>query len=597
MKLAALSIIFLFLIAIETRAQFSIVYSFDSTQDSLLFHTTIQAAKTVQDSLKGVEILRGYLQELRKRAYLEASFDSLSVKDSFFNVKCHIGSRYQGAIIRNGNVPAVFLSAIGFNEKQKKNTLFSIDDMAAMEEKLLQQAENSGYPLAQVWLDSVVIGNGQISAALMLQTGSLFTFDTLKIEGFAHIKPSFLHQYLDIKKGAVFNRSKILDVSSRLAELTFLLARQKPTVTFKENNTASVNLLLDTKKASQWDFLVGILPNTNVDGSQKFTITFNGHADFHNILGMGERFFANFENLRPQSPRLNLKTTLPYLLNTPFGFDGAFDLYKRDSLYLESHLTLGTQYFLGNNNNLKLFWNRYKANNLIINKLQVISSKKLPSTLDVSSQNFGLEWSQSRLDYRFNPRKGYTFLLRGSAGIRQVRKNLDIVSLKDPNDALFNFTKLYDTLDLTSFQYKIETHYHFYVPVFKRSTVKIGLQTAWLFTSSPISLNEQYRIGGHQLLRGFNEESIFATQYAIGTLEYRLHIGLNSYLYAFTDMGFVADVSHLTKRFDTPLGFGAGITFETKVGLFGFTLAAGRENGNPIDLKNTKTHFGYISLF
>ena len=45
------------------------------------------------------------------------------------------------------------------------------------------------------------------------------------------------------------------------------------------------------------------------------------------------------------------------------------------------------------------------------------------------------------------------------------------------------------------------------------------------------------------------------------------------------------------------IGFGAGIIFETKVGLFGFTLAAGREKGNAVDLRNTKTHFGYVSLF
>jgi outer membrane translocation and assembly module TamA len=284
---------------------------------------------------------------------------------------------------------------------------------------------------------------------------------------------------------------------------------------------------------------------------------------------------------------------VPYVLNTPFGFDGAFDLYKRDSLYLETHLTLGSQYELGANNYLKLFWNRYKANNLIINKLQVISSKKLPPTLDISSQTFGLEWSHQGVDYRFNPRKGFSILLRGGAGLRQVRKNLDILSLKDPNDAAFNFSKLYDTLSLNSFQYKIETQLAAYLPVFKRSTLKIGLQTGGLFTSSPVSLNEQYRIGGSKLLRGFNEESLFATQYAVGTLEYRLLIGRNSYLYAFSDMGYIADVSRSSKFFHAPMGFGAGITFETKVGLFGFSLAAGQDTNQALDLRN----FGYISLF
>jgi outer membrane protein assembly factor BamA len=596
MKIVILFLSFFFL-SIETHAQLSMVFQFEKPRDSLIFTTTFQPPKIVQDSFKGAEILRGYLQEFRKQAYLEVSFDSVSVKDSFFMVKCHIGNRYQWVTIRQGNMPPTFLHSVDFSTKYKENNPFSLNEMLDLEENLLQYAENNGYPFAQVWLDSLVIEKGQISAALMLEKGQLFTFDTLKIEGFVHIKPSILQHYLDIKKGVVFNRSKILKISQRLSELTYLQERQKPTVIFKENNTATINLLIDAKKASRWDFLVGILPSTTANGSQKFNITFNGNADFQNILGIGERIFANFENLRPQSPRLNLKLTVPYILNSPFGFDGAFDLYKRDSLYLETRLTLGTQYFLGNNNYLKLFWHNYKANNLIINKLQVISSKKLPPTLDVSTHTFGLEWSRQHLDFRFNPRTGFSILLRGSAGVRQVRKNLDILSLKDPNDALFNFSRLYDTLNLTDFQYKIETQADFYVPVFKRSTVKIGAQSGWLFNATPVSLNEQYRIGGSRLLRGFNEETIFATQYAVGTLEYRLLIGRNSYLYAFTDIAYVANVSRATRQFDTPIGFGAGITFETKVGLFGFTLAAGREKGNAIDLKNTKTHFGYISLF
>ena len=587
----------LFLLSIEAKSQLSMVFHFDTAQDSPFFYKTFQPPKTIQDSSKGFEILRGYLQVLHKQAYLEASFDSVCVRDSFFTVKCHIGNRYQWATIRNGNVPPAFLSSMGFNEKQFGKKPFMLTEMTHLEDNLLQQAENNGYPFAKVYLDSIAMENARISAALTLETGYFYTFDTLNIDGFARIKPSFLQHYLDIKKGGIFNRSKIGLISQRLAELTFLQERRQPTVTFKENNTARINLLLDAKKASRWDFLVGILPNTALNGSQKLTITFNGNADFQNILGMGERIFANFENLRPQSPRLNVKLTVPYILNAPFGFDGAFDLYKRDSLYLETHLILGAQYFIGGSNYLKLFWHRYNANNLIVNKLQVISSKKLPATMDVSTQTFGLEWSQQHVDYRFNPRKGFSLILRGSAGVRQVQKNLDILSLKDPNDALYNFSKLYDTLALSSFQYKIETKSDFYLPIFKRSTVKMSLQSGWLFAASPVSLNEQYRIGGNRILRGFNEEAIFATQYAVGTLEYRLLIGRNSYLYTFLDMGYVADVSRTTRQFDTPLGFGAGISFETKVGLFGFTLATGRENSNPIDLKNTKTHFGYISLF
>jgi hemolysin activation/secretion protein len=58
--------------------------------------------------------------------------------------------------------------------------------------------------------------------------------------------------------------------------------------------------------------------------------------------------------------------------------------------------------------------------------------------------------------------------------------------------------------------------------------------------SSPnIFRNELFQIGGYRLLRGFDEESIFATQYGVGTVEYRFLSGLNSYFFAFADIGWV----------------------------------------------------------
>ena len=593
--------IFLFFTLIfhlESYAQLSMQIVFENEKDSLFFiKNQLDFSKKLTDSAAVVSLLRGVTGSFHKQAYLESSFDFISKKDSILILKFHLGNRYEWAQLRNGNVSEAFLAQVGYREKLFENKAFIYSEIVDIEEKLLSYAEDNGYPFAQVWLDSLVIQNSQISAALMMKTGAIFKFDTINTEGSVKISSTYLQNYLELKKGAFFSRSKILQISRRLADLPFLSERKKPTITFKENNTATINLFLENKKASRWDFLVGVQPNTTTNGSQKFTITFNGNADFQNLLGLGERIFANFENLRPQSPRLNLKVTYPYILNFPFGFDGSFDLYKRDSVYIETHLNLGAQYMLGGNDYLKLFWNNYKSNNLIINALQITQTKQLPATLDISTNTFGLELFKQKLDYRFNPRRGWSLILRGSAGVRQVRKNSDILNLKDSSDSTFNFSKLYDTLSLKNFQYTISSQSAYYVPFLKRGVLKIGIQGGFIFTTSPISQNEQYRIGGNRILRGFNEESIFASRYAVGTLEYRFLLGRNSYLYAFGDVGYVEDVTRTTRRYDTPIGFGAGITFETKVGLFGFTLAAGREQGNPIDFRNTKTHFGYVSLF
>jgi outer membrane protein assembly factor BamA len=588
----------LFLIALfESKAQKALVYHFENAKDSTFFIKNINPPQTASDSANALQILRGSVLTLHRQAFLEASVDSFVAIDTFFHAYIRVGARYEWAHLRNGNVSDAFLAQVGFREKLFENKAFIYSEIADIEYKLLTYAEDNGYPFAQVWLDSLQINEGKLSAALMMQTGEVFRFDTLNTEGLARVSPKFLQNYLSLKKGELFNRSKVLSISQRIAELPFLQERKKPLVKFLEDRTAVLYLFLDPKKASKWDFLVGVLPNTTPSGDQKFTVTFNGNVDFHNLLGLGERIFANFENLRPESPRVNLKLAYPYILNLPFGFDGSFDLYKRDSAYLETNLNLGAQYLLGGNDYLKLFWNQYSSNNLIINKLQVISNKKLPNTLDVETNTIGLEFSKQRLDYRFNPRRGWSVLLRGGAGVREVRKNADILNLKDPNDATYNFAKLYDTVSVKSFQYVVDSKLEYYIPFLKRAALKIGMTSGLKFTSAPISLNEQYRIGGNKILRGFDEESVFATRYVIGTLEYRLLIGRNSYLYLFGDAGYIENVTRTAQGYDQPLGFGAGITFETGVGLFGVSLAVGKQQDNAFDFRNIKTHFGYVSLF
>jgi outer membrane protein assembly factor BamA len=592
--------------ALHCSAQLPIIYRFESRQDSLFFQKNKDILpKTTPDSASIAQILRGGIFTLHRQTYLEAAVDSVlflekktkkdTIKEAIVYV--HLGKPYKWGKLRNGNVDAAFLTQIGFRERLLNGKPLLASEIFEIEERLLNYAENNGYPFARVWLDSFTAKNSEISAALMLKTGAVFIIDSIHTEGGAKIGARFLENYLDCRKGDIFSRAKILKISQRLAELPYLVERKRPSVSFTEIKTARLTLFLENKKASKWDFLVGVQPTTTIDGAQKFLITFNGKADFQNVLGRGERLYLNFENVRPESPRLNVKVTYPFILNLPFGFDGAFDLYKRDSTYLETQANLGGQYMLSGADYVKVFWQNYNSKNLTINSLQIIGAKKLPPTLDINTNMFGLEFQKQTLDYRFNPRRGFLGILRGSAGIRQVQRNSDILALTDASNPKFDFSTLYDTVTLRSFQYRIDLKADIFLPILKRAALKIGITSGVLLTTAPISQNEQYRLGGSRLLRGFDEESLFATRYVVGTLEYRLLIGRNSYLYTFGDGGYIQNLTRTSRTFDTPIGFGAGITFETQVGLFGVSLAVGKQAANPIDFRNVKTHFGYVSLF
>ena len=48
---------------------------------------------------------------------------------------------------------------------------------------------------------------------------------------------------------------------------------------------------------------------------------------------------------------------------------------------------------------------------------------------------------------------------------------------------------------------------------------------------------------------------------------------------------------------DTPYSIGFGMAFETKAGIFNISYGVGKNNNQPFELKNSKVHFGYISVF
>ncbi|MEN9610838.1 MAG: hypothetical protein RLZZ628_1652 [Bacteroidota bacterium] len=594
-----ITILMIFFLNAFLHGQNRLLLSFTNQADSVYFEKKLKKQFALEgDSTFWIQNLTQWVQKQQTDGFLEASLDTFFRHDTtVWKAQIHIGKQYIWSQLKRGNVPNFFLNAIGFNEKLFKHKVFNFNEIQRIQDNILAYSENHGYPFAQIKLDSIELENGKVSATLRLDLGALMTIAGLETEGSSRLSLQYLENYLDIHKGMVFNKSKIIAISKLLNTIPFVAEKAKYLITFR-GTEAMIRLFLDNKPANNLDGILGVQPTTNLlNGGQKFVITATGQAALQNSFNHGEKLAAQIEQLSPQSPKLLLNANFPYLFNLPFGADGAFSVLKQDTTWLDVRGNLGMQYRLSGEDYFKGFWESTNLYNLTINEKQIIETHQLPDRLDVNINAFGLEYRQQRLDYAINPRRGWVATLRASAGLRQVRQNTSIITLKDPLYPNFDFTRLYDTISRQSYQYKINTNFEYYVPFFQRSVLKIGLQTGFIFTTSPIATNEQYRIGGAKGLRGFDELSIFATRYLVSTVEYRLLLGKNNYLYTFWDIGAIENKTLNTQKNDIPMGFGGGLTFETPVGLFGFGLGVGRERGNSIDFRNIKTHFGYIRLF
>jgi outer membrane protein assembly factor BamA len=225
------------------------------------------------------------------------------------------------------------------------------------------------------------------------------------------------------------------------------------------------------------------------------------------------------------------------MFKSPFGLNTSFDLYKKDSSYVNINLVLGGQYMVSSFQSVNIFLQSQRTNVLTVDTNQIFVSKKLPELADGSSLNLGVLYTLNKTDYRFNPRRGTETLMNLAMGTRKLRENDAILNMHDPYNPTFEYSSLYDSVKTKSYQVRIRMEAAHYFPLTKFSTFKTAAQFG-LFQSQAIFRNELFQIGGYKLLRGFDEESIFVSQFLVLTAEYRYLIGMNSYLFGFLDFGW-----------------------------------------------------------
>lgn len=528
---------------------------------------------------RGNEI-QNVLFHLYDNAYLTASIDS-STGDSLKEIVfVRVGEQYKWAMLRKGNVEEGILSEVGYREKFFSGKPFYYKDAGKIQEKILTYCENNGYPFASVKLDSIIIAGTSLSASLNLQKNNLIKIDSVVNNGSAKISSIYLQSYLGIRNGDLYNEALVKKIGTRIKELPFVKEKIPFRVLFPGEN-AKVELFLEKKRASQFDGIVGLLPDNKTG---KILFTGDVRLKLNNSFNRGELLELNWRRLQVSTQDLKMRFIFPFLFKTPFGIDVNFKLYKKDSTYLEVNPNIGIQYHLSGGNYFKAFVNRKQLT--LINTKGLENLTALPPYADITSTIYGISIKSEKLDYRLNPRKGYSLIGTVGAGNKIIKKN-------DNLDAT-----IYDGLKLKTAQYNAELEAEIFLPIKNRSTIKLGTKSAYL-QNSTLFQNELFRMGGLKTLRGFDEESILASQYYIFTLEYRYLLEENSYLYFFGDGAYYENqsISFTGDRYDTPYGFGAGISFETKAGIFSINYALGKQFDNPIDLRGGKVHFGIVNYF
>ncbi|MFO0356925.1 MAG: hypothetical protein ACK50A_08225 [Sphingobacteriaceae bacterium] len=533
--------------------------------------------QTKSSALNELNQLQFFFQS---KGYLLATADTLEQNSNLLKVDINAGKQYKWAYLKMGNLNPSLASKIGFSEKLYLNKPFNNKQVVQLQEKVLNYYENNGYPFASIQLDSIEVDSEAVKATINVKKHELFKIDSVVVYGNAKVNQKFLTRYISIYPGKPYNELALKTCGNKLRQLPFIY-QTKPQLVRLTNKTNKLILFLDKKNASQFDGIIGVQPDANTG---KTILTGDVKIKLMNgILHNGETFDLEWRRLQSLTQDFKGKFIYPYMFGSSFGSDYMLKIYKRDTSFIDIHNDVGIHYYFSGLNYFKLNFKQRNSN--LISTYGLGNVTTLPVYADVSTQMNGIGFFFEKLDYRFNPKKGIAIQLNASAGSKKIKKNPKI------NDIAYN------NIVLNSTQYLYDAVINGYINLRNNNVLRLGLQSASIFGNGPIFKNELLRIGGLKTIRGFDEESIFTTFYAIPTIEYRFLFAENSNIIVFAEGAFYEMNSFNNYINDTPISLGTGINIETKAGILSINYALGNQFGNGFDARNGKIHFGLTALF
>ena len=514
------------------------------------------------------------------------------ISDSLTIVSIAKGKSFKWARIGFNFDEKIIGNQLADQVRNTEGSIISVLEFKMLNKRILNHMDNTGHPFATIWLDSIDFPSEDlISATMNIEPKRKFYFDTIKIVSGMDISRRYLENYLEIRKGDVFDMRKVANIASAIENIPFAELQGQPGLNFF-GSQVTVSLDLIPRQVNRFDFLLGFRQDDS--GLRKYRLTGEVLAELLNKLGQGERIFFNYKSLAQGRQELKFHANYPYFLDLPFGIDFRFDLYLNENEFRDVGLDIGAFYLLKKNDILKIYWNNKTSRLISIDTTSILSSSRLPDKLDIASNNLGIGLEYNKLDYIFNPSGGYRISIDAMLGQRKIIRNQEILGLRDGNT---DFSDAYDSLKMISYGINSRLAMEYYIRLSNNFVLKLGNNSGIRYVQTKLYQNELFRIGGLRMLRGFNEESITAEFYNVSSAELRLLISRNSNIFVFTDYGIVRDPYSVQNIWDKPVGLGAGINFDTGAGLLQLIFSLGRRYGESIDYRNANVHIGYSSIF
>ena len=532
----------------------------NKTLDSLNYNTNHKNLKSIVDELTIAT------EKLSKMGYLEnRMLENAKENDSSYLAKFRLGERINSIHIYIGRDP-ILIDLISL-DKTKDSIILPYGEIESFLNQTLLKLEQKGFALAKLKLSTIQKKKKSLYANLQFETGQQRQLNSIVVQSAeGDKKNSFpkghLAQLNRKYHNNTFNQDVVRQIHDDFEKIRFVSQVKYPEILFTKDTT-KVYVYLDKRKSNTFDGYIGFANNENNK------IRFNGYLDvtLENTLRIGEQFSLYWKSDGNDQKTFMTGIELPYLFKSPLSLKAQIHIFKQDSTFQNTKKAIDLGYFIDYNTRIYLGYQSTESSDI-----QNKNSKTL--------SDYTNSYLTSKLEYSKLNTTNSNFLEKSSLFITTgFGKRIT----NDPPETIGTNKQFYIKLDVL---------HAFYLN--QKNCININSRTNFLNSETYI-INELFRFGGSNSIRGFAENSLQANFMTAIQTEYRYIASPSLYIHSIMDYGFYQDDS--AKNKGDLIGLGLGIGLHTKNGLLKIAFANGIFNNQEVKFYNTFIHINYNIKF
>ena len=478
--------------------------------------------------------------------------ESKKENDSVFSFKFSIGNQTKSIHIYIG-------------KKNEFSELFPdenpiqipVAESEAFLNSIIKKLETKGYSMSNVSLENIEQENNFIKANLKIDTGKKRQVNNIVINGIDKFPESHKKNLIRLYKNKVFNQQTLEKLHNDIEKYRFVKQTKYPEILFTQDST-KIYVYLEKAKANSFDGYIGF---TN---DEQDKVVFSGYVDLilNNVLNSGEKLSLFWKSDGQEQRTFNLGAEIPYIFKSPFGIKANLNIFKQDSTFQNTRTALDLGYYFNYTTRAYIGYQSNESSD--IQNANTFSLSDFESTFYTT----GFDYTNFKIDDFLFPEKTY-FEIKFGTGKRES-------NIENTNQFFGNLL----------FRHNLYLN--------DKNIINIKSQNFYL-QSNTYLVNELFRFGGINSIRGFNENSLQGNLLTSILTEYRYVLSPSLYAHSIIDYGYFKDNTSNTS--DTLLGLGFGIGLQTKNGLFNLVYANGSTKEQTAKLSNSIVHISLKANF